>query len=93
MGKKKYITIDGRTQTLTEWAREFGVSRQRISKLYNSGQLEKWMKGELVTGRPRRLIVPYDVLKETMHLKGEEVSRITGLPLWAVYYYRKKCGE
>lgn len=50
----RWLTYDGRTQTVSEWAREVGVSRQRIDQRLRAG----WSATETLTipiwGKRRR---------------------------------------
>lgn len=56
------VTFEGKTLSLTGWAKEKGVSAQRVWSLYKEGKLEDWLAGKGVPGRPRNT----DAIKEAL---------------------------
>lgn len=45
--KKKYITVNNQSKTITEWAKELGISKQRASDLNAKGKLIERIEKEL----------------------------------------------
>lgn len=88
------VKINGRRLSISEWARELGISRQRAHQLYKAGRLESYIDGErMKRGRPAREGI-MEAVEESLNQPAKEVAEKLGLPLSSVYKYRSKiCGK
>ena len=88
MGKKIKITACGKTLSLSEWARELGISRQRASLLHKQNRLFEYINGDRKgSGRPLKRTLE-ERMSEVEDLNIWEAAKKVGIPAGEVFKYR-----